>query len=51
VRRDEVINITSKFLRANKFIGLRVKEDKTKYLMVARRSPNYITVDNYRLKK
>ncbi|VVC31227.1 OTU domain,Reverse transcriptase domain [Cinara cedri] len=51
--RDEVINTASKLLKASKIIGLRVNEEKTKYLMVARRSPNidHITVDDYIFKK
>lgn len=45
--KDEVINTASKLLKASKTIGLRVNEEKTQYLMVARRSPNidHITVD------
>jgi len=51
--RDEIINITSKLSRASKSIGLCVNEDKTKYLLVAKRSSNidYITVDNYKFEK
>ncbi|KAL4100675.1 hypothetical protein QTP88_020709 [Uroleucon formosanum] len=51
--RDEVMNTASKLLKASKTIGLRVNEEKTKYLMVARRSPNtdHITVDDYSFKK
>ncbi|VVC41593.1 Reverse transcriptase domain [Cinara cedri] len=51
--RDEVINTASKLLKASKTIGLRVNEEKTKYLTVARRSPNidHITVDDYIFKK
>jgi len=43
--RDEIINTTSKLYRTNKFLGLLINEDKTKYLMVACRSRNieYIT--------
>jgi len=46
--KDEVINTASKFLKACKTIGLHVNEEKTQYLMVARRSPNidHITVDD-----
>ncbi|KAL4123073.1 hypothetical protein QTP88_015305 [Uroleucon formosanum] len=51
--RYEVMNTASKLLKASKTIGLRVNEEKTKHLMVARRSPNtdHITVDDYSFKK
>ncbi|KAE9522716.1 hypothetical protein AGLY_016879 [Aphis glycines] len=51
--REEVMNTASKLLKASKTIGLRVNEEKTKYLVVARRSPNtdHITVDDYSFKK
>lgn len=38
--RGEIINTTSILLRASKFIDLRVNEDRTKYLTVARKIPN-----------
>lgn len=46
--REEVINTTSKLQGISKTISLCVNEEKTKYLMVARRSPaiDHIIVDN-----
>lgn len=47
--RDEVINTTSKLLRASKTIGLCVNEERTKYLIIARKSSaiDHIIVDDY----
>lgn len=50
--REEVINTTSKLLRASKTIGLRENEEKTKYSMVPRKSPatNHKILDDYKFK-
>jgi len=49
---EEVINTTSKLLRASKIIGLCVNEENMKYMMVARRSlaTDHIIVDDYSFK-
>jgi hypothetical protein len=51
--RDEVVNTTSKILRATKIISLCVNEENTKYLIIARESSaiDQIIVDDYRFKK
>lgn len=51
--REEVIITTSKLLKASKIISLCVNEEKTKYVMVARKSSaiDHIIVDDHRFKK
>jgi len=50
IGREEVINAASKLLRASKTLGLCVNGEKTKYLMVARKSPatDHIIVDKFK---
>jgi len=49
----EVINSMSKLLRSSKTIGMSINEEKTKYIMLARKGSaiDYILVDDYRFKK